>query len=419
MGGMMGGMGGMGGYGAMAQMVMQFLATIGQAISSGRYDEASMDMANEFANLLLGASSETKDLAEGLDFATVDIDPMTLAMAYANPNANPALAAATFSLLQQLGAPTAGVLAEGSPLARALNKAGTMNLSRRAFDKITSKLQAQALPERPKGGKRLREIAGLSGFESLEDLYAAQNAYEQQASAMERVAERMANEIQAGRTSAMRGISQLQQDFPLPTATTLDELEQRVIAQRKAQIDRNYDLAVEAALEQANAKGINPARALADLEAGQGGRQAQYYNIEQSDALERAIALASGRQGLATSALGTLASSLAGPVQQGLQAGSIYSQGVQALGDQALAQALATNRIMAEQAFYNANQMTAEELARLELQLSALGLKTQGGMMDVRGEWIGDTKTARMMDTITSAYGGGSTGQTSPMMGWS
>jgi hypothetical protein len=403
MGGGGGGMGGMGG-GSYIQMIMQALAGIGQAVSIGVYDNEAEHSADDIQQLLNLAAQETRDIAGELDFPMVDIDPLSMLFAFANPNANPALSASTVAALQGLGMPISGVMQEGSPQTRLINMLGALNLPKRKFDKNVSALASGETTN--KKGETLRPLeraAALSGYSSLADFMAAQEEYSQQAAAMEERYAPIMEDVESGRMGALQSIANLQRNFIAPTEQDIHDLEQRVIAQRTADIDLASRDAREAALQQANVMGYNPARVQGDIEER---RLNQIYDLQQSDALERALGLLRGEQGLQTTALQGLHGSLGAAIAPAQAAAGMYSQGVGQMGNLALAQALATNQATTNAEFFNAQQGTAQQMANAAMMLQALGLQTQGGLIDIKGDYQKATSFARGMDQFTSMYGG-------------
>jgi hypothetical protein len=403
MGGMMGGGGGGMGGGGYIQMIMQALAGIGQAISIGVYDNEAEHSADDIQKLLNLAAQETRDISGELDFPEVEIDPLELIFAFANPNANPALSAAVFGSVAGLGGPTAGILQEGSPQARLVNQLGSMGLTKKQFDKNVAALNTNGLNKKGEVLKPLQRAAAAAGYESYADFSAAQEQYTTQSAAMQERYAGIANEVQTGRLSAMEAISRIQQDFVAPSQQDIRDMEQRVIDQRMADINQVTDEARESALQQANVLGYNPARTVGDVEQR---RLNQIYDVQQSDGLERALALLGGQQNLQSSAMQNLGASLAGPLAQATQSGGLYSQGVAQMGDMALRQALATNELTSQAQFFNAQQNTAQQMAQAAMLLQALGLQTQGGLIDIKGDYQKATSFARGMDQFTSMYGG-------------
>jgi hypothetical protein len=403
MGGMMGGGGGGGMSGGYIQMIMQALAGIGQAVSIGVYDSEAEHSADDIKQLLNLAAGKTKDIAGNLDFPEVDIDPMELIFALANPNANPALSAAVFGSVAGLGGPTSGILQEGSPQARLVNQLGAMGLTKKQFDASVKALGAEGLNKKGLPVKAIQRAAAAAGYDDFADFKAAQDQYQIQSEQMQQRYAGIADDVQTGRISALEAISRIQQDFIAPSAGDIRDMEQRVIDQRTADINLVTRDAREAALQQANVMGYNPARTIGDIEER---RLNQIYDVQQSDALERALSLLGGQQNLQSSAMQNLGASLANPLAQATSAGGVYSQGVAQMGDMALRQALATNELTSQAQFFNAQQDTAQQMARAAMLLQALGLQTQGGLIDIKGDYQKATSFARGMDQFTSMYGG-------------
>jgi hypothetical protein len=399
-----------GGYGAITQVLTQILSGIGQAVSQYKYGSESADMANNIRDLLFLASGETKDIASELDFPTVDMSPEEMIFAFANPNANPSLAGASFSSMMGMGLPTAGILAEGSPQARVKNQLGAMGLTKKQYDKAVQSLATGDVTKlKGKNAGKIKNVLqkATSDYGSFEDFQAAQAQWEQQSALMERKYAGVIDDIQNGRISALDAISQIQQDFPVMTESNILDMEQRAIDEGRLQIDRDAFDAREAALQQANVMGYNPARVQGDIEQS---RLDQIFGLEKTGGLERALTLLGGEVNLSNSALSGLGSSLSGPISQGTQVGGLYSQGAAQMGDLALRQALATNQLLGTAEFFNAQQGTQEQMANVALLLQALGLQTQGGIMGAQADYLDATKTAAAFDTFTSSFGGGGGG---------
>lgn len=385
------------GMGSYIGMIMQALAGIGQAVSTGVYDSEAEHSADDIQQLLNLAAQETRDISGDLDFPMVDIDPLSLIFALANPNANPALAASVFGSLAGLGAPTAGTLQEGSPQSRLMNQLGAMGLTGKQYRNAVKKLGAG------ESNKKLEMAATQAGYGSFAEFQEANQQYTQQSREMEDRYAGIAGDVQAGRMSALEAISRIQQDFPAPTAQDIRDMEQRVIDERMVEIDRDAFDAREAALQQANVMGYNPARVQGDIEQK---RLDQIFGLKQTQGLDRALELLRGGQSVSNNALVSLGSSLAQPLAQATASGGQYAQGVAQMGDMALRQALATNNLLGQQEFFNAQQGTAQQMAQAAMLLQALGLQTQGGLIDIKGDYQKATSFARGMDQFTSMYGG-------------
>jgi hypothetical protein len=407
MGGMGGGGGGMGGMGSYIQMIMQALAGIGQAVSIGVYDNATEDSTDDIRDLMLQMRESVEGLAGDLDFPEVEIDPLSLLFAFANPNANPALSASTVAALQGLGMPISGVMQEGSPQARLVNQLGAMNLTKQQFDQNVKFLAQGGKNKKGVESKVLTRAATQAGYDNLADFMSAQETYETQSRELEARYAPIMREIEAGRFGALGSIANLQKNFIAPTAADISDMEQRVIAQRTADIDLATRDAREAALQQANVMGYNPARTVGDIEER---RLNQIYDVQQSDGHERALSLSGGEQGLQRNALTTLHGSLGAAISPATAAAGMYGQGVNSMGNLALSQAMATNSALVNAEFFNAQQATAQQVMEMQMRLQALGLGLQGGLADIGGDWQQATSFARGMDQFTSMYGGSTQG---------
>lgn len=319
------------------------------------------------------AADATGDLADQLRALGIEIE-FEDTFAFQNPNlGNAGLAGVTASGLAQLGLPIGNALQQGSPIGSLQNAAGAAGLSEDEFKQTSNQIRkaaaqynrfrAQGLTHaeaarranRRTDSGQVRRIAGLAGYTNLGDLYQDQFQYELQVDEFERMAAEIAPQVQAGRISAIQAIASIQQNF-----TSIDELEQRLIAQGDLDLDERQREADERTLQAANTFGLNPARGLADT-AEQTAELKQ--DLRFSDALIKAIQLGIGQ----TSVVSGIQNTLNAPNQALLQAAGLTSQGSGVQGTIAANQANNLNSI-------RGNIAIQEALANQGLTTQAAGL---------------------------------------------
>jgi hypothetical protein len=156
-----------------------------------------------------------------------------------------------------------------------------------------------------------------------------------------------------GRSDATRRIAGIQSDFVAPTAADIQE--QAAIAETafRGQVTRERADQERALLEQANTMGINPAARLGGLDEW----EAQQKLEAQPQGLARALQLLSGQQGLQSTALGSLLSSMESQNQLPLQLAALRSGQSISLGQQSANQALALAGINAQIGQNNAQNL--------------------------------------------------------------
>lgn len=176
-----------------------------------------------------------------------------------------------------------------------------------------------------KRAQLLQRAISAQGFGDLGSLIDAQRDFNEQSQAQEDVASETQPQVLEGIKSALLKISELQQNFPVPTLDQIEDFRTKLVDRQSAEF-----------LERANVAGINPS-----------GGLGQVQNDPQS--LANAINLFGGIQNIGGNALTQLQQSLLGPLGATVQAGSVT--GNLSLGSAQLAQdqALALAQLNAQQ----------------------------------------------------------------------
>jgi hypothetical protein len=534
---MMGGGGGMGGGGSYITAALNILGGIGLAVGIGTRASNAESAADDIRDLLVNTRFSIEDIAAGLNFDQVDISPGELIFPYQNPTlGNAALSGLTFNSLVGTGMPvsSASVLS-GSPMAQAVNVAGTLGLRRRQFNEALEELR-NGLDTR-----RTQRIAAAMGLGSAEELYAAQESFESQVPAMIAAANAAQPGIFENRLASYEGLAQITSNFVDTAAANADQFqsmvtnslaqvpaaqqaisgmvpfgqagamaaliaadqmgvpleqagqimnqlsglfedalavgpvtredilgrEAAIAAAMTSELDERTAEQVASAMELANARGVNPAAILGEIEQE---RMIQRQAIEAEDALARALGLYGGIEQLRLGSLagtvgaGTAALDAAIQTAAGLagQSGA-YGQSVNAIGDaqqmglnwlsslldtagaginlpallgQNIAGGLAfgqgdltnaanlynaasntagsiagnnaslVNDILASQEFFNAQQSTGQQLAQAGMNTQALMLGMQGGLADIQGDLQKANAFSEGMDAFINSYMG-------------
>ena len=394
-----------------AVAVVGTAATV-SAVSSAEAGKRQEDAAND-------AADQLRALDPSIEFG----DPL---FAFNNPNlGNAALAGLNAATLAQLGLSTSGSLAQGGPLGLLQNAAGAAGFTDEEFSSVSKDLgkiaakyanlrrngwseqeaRRRAVNQSGDAKSAATRMARLSGFARLSDFLEAQFQYETQAAEFEQRAAEIAPQIQQGRNDALLQIAQLQGDFPVVTAEGLRELELRETNRRFRELDENRDEAERQALEQSQAFGTNPAGVLGQIrEQDLQSRQ----DIQDIEALQRAILLASGQQSLGAQGLAALQGSLNAPLAALGQGASLTSQGQNAQGSLALQQANVLNQI-------NANLAIQETANRLGVSQDAIGLALQGDIARIQGTNQAIQSGAQGLGSIGGLVGGVSGGGAVPV----
>lgn len=276
-----------------------------------------------------------------------------------NANANPLYSATLLDLLNQLGAPSAGVERQSSPIEvaqqaylatpgiknehvgrlntvlAALNGeiAGAQDASPETVAGIVNRINS-AFPAVNKGaGLQLGSLLTAGGYGSLADLINEQLKWQKQSQAATAQRDALAPTVAKGRQDAAAEIARLQSNFPSYTQADINTISE---AERQK--------ARDAVLQQANVGGFNPAAGLAEVE-------------RDPNPLARAIALLTGEQGLATNSLAALQTSLLDPTKAST---ALASLGLNtAINNSSLA-AQQANIMAGAQAQTNANNATTK-----------------------------------------------------------
>ncbi len=171
-------------------------------------------------------------------------------------------------------------------------------------------------PKAGKLGKGLqRELLQHTGFSSLEQLFAAEEAWNASIADLKSQGQAAAGGNLAARQSVQNQINQTLQDLPDASAQGIQDLRDR--EQTRFLRDLNFDVDQQRSdlLELANAGNFNPGRPLEGIERFRADR------TEDSDliALQRALSLMGGRQALAGTQLGLLGGDDRRVFDQGVQ----------------------------------------------------------------------------------------------------
>jgi hypothetical protein len=250
-----------------------------------------------------------------------------------DPTRDAVLSAISAEGLLSLGYPIDGVLRQSSPLAAlqnslSANAAGMrqqdLTALQRAMvqigavidqgyeaglspDQIAANLSQYSWTQTD-GRGRLKQQPGrdvrainfalaAGGYGSIQDLVAAEVQFRQQMEPLVARSRELQGVVQAGRDAALRGVSQLQQDFPITTESEI----KRVTGDVRGRLVRDI---TEDVLQAANVGRFNPAAAL--------GRGLENVDL---NALNVAINLLGGRQQLGERGLTALQESLAQPTR--------------------------------------------------------------------------------------------------------
>lgn len=156
--------------------------------------------------------------------------------------------------------------------------------------------------------------------------------------------EGVAEEVLAGRLSAMQAVAALQQDFPIATEEAINELSQRLGEEERARITSDVGDLTKSALFQAQAGGFNPAATLGEI-----NKEALLQRGEaDTRGLVNALTLLGGKQDLASGGLSALLASLGFPQEEQRQTSATRFTG-----------APSANTVNAAQVAANANKQVS------------------------------------------------------------
>jgi hypothetical protein len=202
--------------------------------------------------------------------------------------------------------------------------------------------------QRLRGKRALTALTAAAGYTSLEELIQSQIDFEKQMEERQTSQNEQAKATQKGRLDALNKISELQSGFVAPTEEQIKAQAKTIEDAFKGQVSRERADQELALLTQASQLGINPGGRLARLDEWQAQK-----NLEaQPEALSRALQLLSGEQGLQSTALTSLQSSL----------GAQDSTALSLLGLQNANQ-LGLGQIAAQQAMQLSQQQQAANLS--------------------------------------------------------
>lgn len=362
------------------------------------------------------AEKESRKLAERLTQLASDFDISVeeLIFAFNNPNlGNAVLSGASASVLSQLGQPVGGALRQGGPLGLVINAAGAAGLTEEQFNDATNSARKAAAQYRKfraqgashevasrrairKSGGSFRRLSTLAGFTQPGDFLRSQFEFEQEVGVIEAEQRALAPETRAARNDAQRTINSLFSDFPVRNEEELRELEGRVRAERLAEITENREESDEEILQQANVFGLNPGRQLAD-------NREQFdelrFDLDNTQALERAILLASGESQQAVTGLTALLGGLNEPIRAALGVAGLQSQGQQVQGDLSLRQAIALNDLRFREA-------SAEAFAEFNLLKDALGIESSGELGTIAAKTNAGIAAGQSLIDLGGSIGG-------------
>jgi hypothetical protein len=312
----------------------------GQSAASGSRD-AARELEEQYRNLLQGYTPLTRN-----DLSFVNV----------NPSAG--IPAAYFSdVLLQLGLPDAGYINQLSPLSQAMNYLQRTGLGQEDKDAAQSFLSAlaggqdwNALAEEfeEQGGEVKDAVAAAvaaAGY-SQTSFGSAMAQFQREAGQYLGRTQQVRQDVLEGRITALQGISQLQQDFPVATAGMQREMERRAIATLTRESDAAYRDQAAELVTQANRLGSNPFGALARLEEQ---RARTNQDIREVRGLERAINILTGQQNLGAQALSALGQSVSRASELAAQASGQGVQGNLSAASLAAQQASDLNQLLLQQ----------------------------------------------------------------------
>lgn len=376
------------------------------SMASKKGGEEAQNAADRAADRLMDLARETGIPVENLLFA------------FNNPNlGNAPLAGASAAALQQLGMPIGGALQQGSPQGLLINAMGGAGLEKQKFEEFPGELsvyinrlrrgveagQSPAAASRSafraldaNARQRLQQAASLAGFSGIHDFGEAQLNFERTSGQVQEGAEATAPQVQAGRLAALRSVSQLQQDFPVATASNIRDMEQRQIASRLRDLERNREEQLAEIAQQANVLRFNPGGAFGEVEEEFAD---QRFQLENTDALVRALTILEGQTSLGASGLSALQGSLNAPIGNALNAGQIQSQGQQFSGSLAARQVQALNQLR-----------VAQEQFESGLRQNAIATRFGGDLADIQGKVEAAQNAADFTSQTGSMLSGGGMG---------
>lgn len=228
---------------------------------------------------------------------------------------DPGLQAAEFETLQQLGVFSPQVLLQGSPLSSlAALVTSTPNLSNStkgdflrsielSFERFGEGERREEwltnIGESRQGRRILESLLSASGFTNIIDLFEAETDYANRVSEIAGSSKAAAQGNQEARLFVMSEMSRLIQDFPSSSAADIEQLKgtekQRILRDLNIGVDEQ----IEDQLRLSNIAGVNPGRALGDLEEF----RARATQDADTDALAFAVQMLGGQQALATGQL--------------------------------------------------------------------------------------------------------------------
>lgn len=267
---------------------------------------------------------------------------------------DPVLNALSYDAMLQLGLGDASLFAGQSPIDKVRAAAlQSGSFTRDDLDRLNNALMSLRANGSLSGAtdSKVRAVfekaVRLAGYNNPDDVLRSQTEFNTNLARLQGEMTPANEATRAARYAALQRMAQTVQDYPGATNADITALEQQMYRQAQTDLDWQAKNAQDEILRAANMGGFNPGRALGQMRGAAGVEAAR----ARTTAIDRAIAMLSGRQGLANTAIAGMQGYLQQPTQN-LQAASQIRTGAQISAAQlaaaqldAMNQAAVTNAI--------------------------------------------------------------------------